>query len=484
MYRSVLATMLLLVASVAGAREGDPDPRFSTDGQYTISYDSGTSKLDQALRTLVDSQGRYIVVGYVDFGKVGLARLLPDGSPDPSYAGGGVVSYALPGNVTLTDATLGINDSVVLVGYGLNSLDNDPLVCRYDNNGMPIGAFGANGCHFLPVDYTVNGEGDDRAFAVTTFQGDIFLTGSIERNDPGDFDFFVMRLLPSNGQPRTTFGNNGIVTIAFDVATNHAGGDDDRALSILVVDNVLYVGGYADVGGFDGTDFAIAKLSPFDGTLDATFCVDASTCAGSLKYAGRRTFTFPPGSGIYNERIGALAVSSGGAIGIAGESDGSGTSDVLVAFLSPTTGKIMDFGTEGNRTRITLLAETKLGGFVLQQSSKSQVIVAGTTSTFPGSANPKRSLWVAQLTGSLQLDNNFATSGSVTNWVQTFVFPSKNAAQPMDHAGGSLTLDNHARIVLTGSRLWERDTGIGLNDFDFGIARMSGDAIFVDDFDR
>ena len=37
-----------------------------------------------------------------------------------------------------------------------------------------------------------------------------------------------------------------------------------------------------------------------------------------------------------------------------------------------------------------------------------------------------------------------------------------------------------ALALLTGSRLWQRDGGSGINDFDYAIVRMQGDAIFVD----
>jgi len=107
MLRHAAALVLALTAGAASAREGDLDPRFSSDGMYALGFDKSVAKFDRALRTLVDRQGRYVMVGYVDYARVGLARLLANGNFDTSYAGGGgAVDHPLPANATLTDATM------------------------------------------------------------------------------------------------------------------------------------------------------------------------------------------------------------------------------------------------------------------------------------------------------------------------------------------------------------------------------------------
>ena len=393
MIRSLATIVLTSAIGTAVAFEADPDPSFSVDGMYTVALSGSTSHYDEALRTLVDSQGRYVVVGYVDYAQIGLMRMLPNGDGDPTYAGGGAVTYPIPGNVTLTDAVMDEADRVVVVGYGLNPLDNDPFVCRFKRDGEPDVAFGASGCHFIPIDITVNGEGDDRIYAAAIYKEDIFLVGSVERNDPGDFDFLVMRLLFTNGQLRTTFGNSGYVTVPFDLNPNHAGGDDDRASAILIVGDDIYVGGYADLGGFNGKDFAVAKLEPSEGILDPTFCPNSSACSGSGVYKGKRTFDLAPDGYIYDDRVTGLALAPDGAIVVAGESYSSLT-DVIVTKFDATSGNLLHLaGNHSNHQRFHGLSEDRVPGLAVR--SDGAIYVSGTFAVAPaGNGDPQHVFWI------------------------------------------------------------------------------------------
>ena len=99
--KRLLPTLALLLASAAGcAREGDADAGFAQQGLLTRSFDlaGSTTKTDLGQQVLVDELGRYLVVGYVSPGSVGLARFLPDGSIDTSYGAGGSgrIAYSAP----------------------------------------------------------------------------------------------------------------------------------------------------------------------------------------------------------------------------------------------------------------------------------------------------------------------------------------------------------------------------------------------------
>jgi len=485
-----IAAVALLAAGAAFAREGDLDPRFAGDGQYTVAFDQSAKKLDQAVRTLVDKRGRYVMVGYADYARVGLARLLPNGDVDASYAGGGAVDYPIPSNATITDAAIDTIDRIVVIGYGLNPLDNDPFVCRYSADGVPDVAVGENGCHFIPIDYTVNGDGDDRAYAVTnlgdaggTQKNDLLIAGSVERNDAGDFDFAVIRLTDFDLQPAEAFGGgDGIQTIPFDVSQTHAGGDDDRAYTLVINGIYAYIGGYAYVGGFaQSNDFALAKILVADGTEVATFCPDDGSCGGSFAHTGKRTFSFGSDdiTNGFDERIGAIATQNGLLV-VAGDALYGSKSDVVVARLTPNGALMINPDLTPIHQRIHIFDETRLGG--LTRLGKAD-FVAGTTAAAPGSANPLRVLWAGKLEDAyLQFATDFVTAGNSSDWLTSFVFPRYDDTQPIDQAGGRLCVDR-GRIVLTGSRLWSRDLDSGLDDFDYAIARMQGDSIFLDGLD-
>ena len=80
-HRGAAALLLAIHATAGLAREGDTDPRFSGDGLQTVAYDLTAAKGDFGTRVVVDPRkGRYIAVGYVDGGAVGLAAFRPDGS--------------------------------------------------------------------------------------------------------------------------------------------------------------------------------------------------------------------------------------------------------------------------------------------------------------------------------------------------------------------------------------------------------------------
>jgi len=489
MLRHPTALVLALTACAAGAREGDLDPRFSNDGAYALGFDKSVAKLDRALRTLVDKQGRYVTVGYVDYARVGLVRLLANGNVDTGYAAGaGAVDHPLPANPTLTDATMDSVGRVIVVGYAMNPLANDPFVCRYNADGTTDNAIGTNGCRFIPINYTTNG--DDRAYAVTTVGSgggntqvnDVLIAGSVQRNDPGDYDFAVIRLGSTTLQPLASFGGgDGIQSIPFDVSPTHSGGDDDEAFAIAVDGVNAYVGGYAYVGGFaQSNDFAIAKISVSDGSAVTDFCPDAASCSGSLIYQGKRTFSFGSDdqSSTFDERIGAIAVNYG-LLTVAGDALYGSKSDVVVARLTPLGSLFIDSQLAPIHHRIHVFDETRLGG--LASSGVAGDYIAGTAAAAPTDTNnPLRAFFATKLDfGYLQPDSGFATVGGGSDALAAFLFPRRDDAQPIDHARGTLAFDK-GRILLTGSRLWQRDTGNGINDFDFAVLRMQGDSIFTD----
>lgn len=481
MFRPIIAATLLLGASLCAARDGDLDLRFDGDGKRTIAFDLSTSRFDHAVATFVDAAGRYTVVGYADYGYVGLARLLPDGGVDPGF-GGGYITRPLPANATVTVAATDFAGRIVVGGHAMNPLDNDPFVCRYAADGTPDTLVGPNGCRIVPVDYADNG--DDRVNAITIGEtGYIYLAGSAQRSEPGDYDFFVLRLRETDAAPDNGFGaGDGIRMVAFDLDGNHAGGDDDGATSLLLAGSSLYVGGYVYTNVFSSNDFAIAKMNSGTGTLDNAFCPNATACTGSEAYQGKRTISFTQTATRFDEQVRGLKFDGNGYLMMAGiAADNLGT-DLILARLQPDGAfPSLPFGNEGDHVRGTLLADLDVNGLAVD-SATNRILVSGSTASTPGGADPDRLLWVGRFLADGTGDLSFATVGANPSWVKAVAFEHHDDVQPTDNTGGSLLIDR-GRIVLTGSRLWQRDAGIGLNDYDFAIARFEGDAIFIDGLD-
>lgn len=482
MFRPIITAALLLGASLCTARDGDLDLRFDGDGKRTVAFDLSTSRFDRAVATFVDAAGRYTVVGYADYGHVAFARLRPNGGIDASFGSGGYLTRPLPANAIVTVAATDFMGRIIVGGQAMNPLDNDPFVCRYAPDGTPDTQVGPDGCRVVPVDYAVDGEDGVSAIAISE-SGYIYLAGSAQRNDPGDYDFFVMRLRETDAAPDSGFGGgDGIQTIAFDLDGNHAGGDDDGATALLLAGSSLYVGGYAYTSVFSSHDFAIAKIGAGSGNLDPTFCTNASACTGSEAYQGKRTISFTQAPARFDEQVRGLAFDRNGYLVMAGTAaDTTGADLILTRLQADGAFAPQAFGNEGNHVRESLLADLDVGGLVVDATTN-RILVSGSTANTPGATDPDRLLWVGRFLADGSEDMAFATVGVNPSWVKAVAFEHHDDAQPTDNIGGSLLIDR-GRILLTGSRLWQRDAGSGLNDYDFALARFEGDAIFIDGLD-
>jgi uncharacterized delta-60 repeat protein len=81
--------------------DGSPDPSFDGDGRATVAFDIGISAEDQAPALMIQSDGRIVLAGGADTSPNGtqnfdtaVARLLPGGAPDPDFGTGGKVTFA------------------------------------------------------------------------------------------------------------------------------------------------------------------------------------------------------------------------------------------------------------------------------------------------------------------------------------------------------------------------------------------------------
>jgi uncharacterized delta-60 repeat protein len=77
---------------------GQLDHNFNADGRATIDFDLGATMSDLSYQSILTRDGKIVMVGAADTGSgattnndVAIARVLPDGSPDPTFGIGGKV---------------------------------------------------------------------------------------------------------------------------------------------------------------------------------------------------------------------------------------------------------------------------------------------------------------------------------------------------------------------------------------------------------
>lgn len=481
--RCCAAALLIACAQASTAREGDLDSRFSSDGLQTVAFDLTTAKGDEAHRVVVDPRnGRYILIGYVDGGAVGMAAFKPDGTVDASFGVSGKIARGAP-LLAVTGVTVDAINRIVVAGYGRKPgatlLDFDPVVCRYNMNGFPDTNVSSDGCRLIPVDVAANGS-DTVSDVVTDGAGQIYLAGQVQLSST-DYDFLVMKLSGADAAPLSTFGGNGRRVIAFDLDQSVSGGDVDGAQAILLQGTSLYVAGYA-VDEL-GTDFAIAKISALNGDDDLTFCPTSAACPGTERTQGKRTIGYNLG-GANDDRARALAATPGGDILVAGEVErtvsGSTSNNYLVTRISPNGSYAGSFGS-GTSIYNSILPGLQLTD--LRVRSDGRILIAGTTASTPQAENPNRVQWVVQLQANGVPDTAFAGGlGGGSSSISLITFPNASDTGPLNHTAGRLTLD-HGRILLAGGRLWAQNLPAGVRDFDFSVARLQGDAIFASGVD-
>lgn len=94
---------------------GQPDPNFDADGRTTIAFDVGASTDDQAFGMTIQHDGRIVLVGAADTSptstqnyNMAVARVTPDGSPDASFGIGGKTLVPFDLVTDGTDAALSV----------------------------------------------------------------------------------------------------------------------------------------------------------------------------------------------------------------------------------------------------------------------------------------------------------------------------------------------------------------------------------------
>ncbi len=230
--------------------------RYNTDGSLDATFGLGgiltTSFFgidDEAFSAAIQADQKIVVAGYATDAATGapkfaLARYQTDGTPDPSFGSGGLVTTSIFGNDDQARAVaIQADQKIVVAGHATDSVP-EFAVARYNVDGSLDSSFGSGGL----VTMSLFGN-DDEAFAVAIARDQkIVVTGYALS---GAREFAIARFNP-DGTPDATFGTGGSATTSIDGL-----GDQASAMAIQA-DGRLVAGGFTTQSA-TGRDFALIR---------------------------------------------------------------------------------------------------------------------------------------------------------------------------------------------------------------------------------
>jgi uncharacterized delta-60 repeat protein len=235
--------------------DGTLDPGFGEGGMVTT--DIQRDQQEEALAVAIAPDGAIVVVGYSGFSAtMALARYLPDGSLDPGFGTSGIVSGATPGRLYAVAVQ---PDGRLVVAGGRDIPDgtvdfSDLVVARFEPDGTLDTSFGDRGVVVADVDGVTN---TLRELAILP-DGRILSSGESVGSFEGSERTDLIRLMP-DGSLDPTFGAGG--TLGIDTARVGEGMAVQPDGRIVLTGRVLL--------GTE-TQLETLRLEP-DGALDTTF---------------------------------------------------------------------------------------------------------------------------------------------------------------------------------------------------------------------
>jgi serralysin len=301
--------------------DGSVDSGFGTAGLVTVTfatYDGGSLGTDVIVlpdgKILIATSVRAYYTDSSRGGDVGLVRLDPNGSLDPSFGVDGKVIASTAGvwfRETSGNAKLQTDGKILMVVSTMDPITftSDSVLMRYNSDGSLDTSFSGDG-------KVSTGMLSDLTSNQLTLQPDskILLVGGFKG------DFCLIRY-NTDGSPDAAFGTNGKVTTDF--------GSSDGALSVAVQGDGKIV-----VAGASNGNFAVARYNT-NGSLDTSFTGhEQQVQDGSVLLDGHAAISDPE-----------LALSGYGGSTLTLNREGAANpNDVFVAKAGGTLGKLTEGG--------------------------------------------------------------------------------------------------------------------------------------------
>jgi uncharacterized delta-60 repeat protein len=304
---------------------GELDPTFGTGGRVVTP---GVGNNAQANAVVLQPDGKIVVAGSAN-GEMGLARYLPDGTLDPGFGTGGIVTTSFPGDTAQANA-LALDASGRIVAAGMVGTSKPQgeefALARYLPDGSLDQTFGTDGR--VITTFGVPGEDLAQANAVAIQpDGRIVATGPVN-NPLGGGGAFATARYTTSGALDPTFSGDGKVT------TN--AGDEGGATSLVLQPNGdIVLGGVTTQPNPPGIQafFALVRYDS-SGELDPSF--------------GTGGIVQTPWAGADGPELTGLALQPNGSFVAAGSVNPTATSTIfgLIRYL-PNGAIDTGFGTNG-----------------------------------------------------------------------------------------------------------------------------------------
>ena len=204
------------------ASNGSPDKSFGTDGKVVTGF--GPTEVAEAEAATLQRDGRIVAAGRsctlphsLTSCRLAVARYLPDGSLDPSFAGGTVLlRFGSAGFNEASAVAIQRDGKIVVAGRSGQSTKRPSrfALARFLPNGLLDPSFGAGGIVLTQIR---RGRFDAAAALVLARRGKILVAGQSGRGPswPGDFalaryrrDGRLDRTFGQAGKLRTDFGHS------------------------------------------------------------------------------------------------------------------------------------------------------------------------------------------------------------------------------------------------------------------------------------
>ncbi|HEX9960277.1 MAG TPA: BACON domain-containing carbohydrate-binding protein, partial [Pyrinomonadaceae bacterium] len=231
---------------------GTLDSTFGTGGIVRTNFNNS---FDYSEAVLIQPDGKIVAAGYSfngSFFDFALARYNPDGTPDASFDGDGMLTTDFAGGDDLA-FSLALQTDGKLVAAGVTGTDFG--LARYNPNGSLDQAFDEDG----KVSTSINNF--DAAYAAA-IQADGKIVAAGETDAGTNSDFVLVRY-NSDGSLDTSFDADGKVTTAF-------GGGNEFAEALVIQTNGKLIAAGHSFNAAGNADFALVRYNA-DGSLDSTF---------------------------------------------------------------------------------------------------------------------------------------------------------------------------------------------------------------------
>ncbi|MHB8474634.1 MAG: delta-60 repeat domain-containing protein [Gammaproteobacteria bacterium] len=250
---------------------GSVDTGFASNG--ILDWNAGTTGT-RAYAVAMRPDGRIVVGGNFQ-NEIEVSQFTPNGSPDPSFAGGqGYVLLTPPAGDSnyLSRLIIEVNGTIDVAGsYHQQSTNNNQFLFAQ------ISADGRTVQPLFQYEFGSGNNQDDHAQDLAVDSQGRYVVVGYHRGANGNYDFAAIRILSNLYDVDNTFGSGGQTTVDF-------GDNGDYANAVALTPT-----GYIALGGQANGQAALALLDP-NGNLNTYF-------SGGLLYSEKATFVFGSGGG-------------------------------------------------------------------------------------------------------------------------------------------------------------------------------------------